>query len=64
MDAPSTALKKYNIKLAASNEKFGVNDEISIGEICDAAKQVAILTVKRADIEAPDLVAPPSITIE
>ena len=64
MDAPATALKKYNIKIAVSDDKFGVNDEISLGEICDAAKQVAIITVQRANQEAPDLSAPPEIIIE
>ena len=64
MDAPANALKKYNIKLAESEDKFGINDEITLGEICNAAKQVAIIAVQRANKEAPDLSTPPEIIIE
>lgn len=64
MEAPSTALKKHNIKIASSEERFGVNEEISLGELCDAAEQVAVLAVQRASDKAPDLVAPPQIIID
>lgn len=64
MEAPSTALKKHNIKIAASDERFGVNEEITITELCDAARQVAALAVQRANKSAPDLTTPPEITIE
>ncbi len=64
MEAPSTALKKHNIKIAASDERFGVNEEITLTELCDAAKQVAALAVQRANKSAPDLTTPPEITIE
>lgn len=64
MEVPTTALKEYNIKLSASDNKFGVYEDISLGEICDAAKQIAILTVERANKEAPELSSPPEIIIE
>ena len=64
MDAPANALKKYNIKLAESNENFGVNDKVTLGELCEAAKEVAKITVQRANQEAPDLSAPPEIIID
>ncbi len=64
MEAPSSALKSYNIKIAASSEHFGVNEEITLGELCDAAHQVSIHAVQKANKEAPDLSAPPEIIIE
>lgn len=64
MDAPVAALKKHNVNLAYSEDYFGTNDSISIGELCKAAKQVAMLAVQRANEKAPDLTAPPEIIIE
>ncbi len=64
MDAPANALKKYNIKLAASKDRFGVNERITLGELCEAAKQVAMLTVQRAKLKTTDLSEPPEITVE
>ena len=59
MDAPANAMKKFNIKLAKNDEQFGINEDITLGEICEAAKQVAIIAVQRANQEAPDLSSPP-----
>ena len=64
MEAPSSALKNYDIKIAASDERFGVNDEITLGELCKAVRHVAIHAVQKANKEAPDLTTPPEIIIE
>ena len=64
MEAPSTALKNYDIKLAASENRFGVNDEITLGELCIAARRVGIHAVQKASKEAPDITTPPEIIIE
>lgn len=64
MEAPSSALKNHGIKIAASDERFGVNEEITLGELCDAAKQVTALAIQRANKSAPDLTTPPEIIIE
>ena len=64
MEAPSSALKTYNIKIAASDERFGVNEEITLDELCKAARHVAIHVVQKANKEAPDLSSLPEIIIE
>ncbi len=64
MEAPSTALKNYDIKIAASEKRFGVNDEITLGELCIAARRVGIHAVQKANKEAPDITTPPEIIIE
>ena len=64
MEAPSSALKSYDIKISASDDRFGVNDEITLDEICKAARRVAIHAVQKANKEAPDLTTPPEIIIE
>lgn len=64
MDAPTTALKKNNVNLAASKEHFGINDPVKLETVCEAARELAMTAVHRADIIAPDLTAPPEIIIE
>ena len=64
MEAPSSALRDYDIKIASSEERFGVNDGITIDELCKAARKFAIHAVQKANKEAPDLTAPPEIIIE
>ena len=64
MEAPCSALKKHNIKIAISEDRFGVNEEITLGELCEAAKQITALAVQRANEKAPDLTLPPEIIID
>ena len=64
MEAPCSALKKHNIKIAISENRFGVNEEITLGELCEAAKQITALAVQRANEKAPDLTLPPEIIID
>ena len=64
MEAPSSALKNYGINISATDERFGVNDGISLDELCKAARHVAIHAVQKANKEAPDLTALPEIIIE
>lgn len=64
MDVPTAALKEHDIKLAKSDDHFAPNEPVQLSVLCDAAKQVAVLAAQRANIMAPDLVAPPEIIIE
>lgn len=64
MEAPSSALKSFGIKIASSDERFGINEGITLDELCKATRHVAIYAVQKANKEAPDLTAPPEIIIE
>ena len=64
MEVPVNALSKYNIKLSFNNETFGIYDEITIRELCEAAKQIAVLEIQKANIIAPELCSPPEIIID
>ncbi len=64
MEAPSSALKNYGINIAATDERFGVNEGITLDELCKATRHVAIHAVQKANKEAPDLTALPEIIIE